>query len=82
LKTYTIAELEATRKTGLDYAKEHEKMLLALKSGEPREEVGALWDVPQSQNPFWTVGNVLNREEEGYTPMEGVGRVNTTKQDD
>lgn len=76
MKTYTIEELNA-RKSGLDYAKDHEKMLKSLKSEHPREEEDpkGLWVIPYSSDPFWTHGNLLNGEDLGYGKMEGSGVV-------
>ena len=77
MKTYTIEELENTRKTGMDYVKEHENMLKSLKSGQPAEEEDpkGLWVLPYSSDPFWTHGNLLNQEDLGYGKMEGCGVV-------
>ena len=78
MKTYTIEELEKNRKTGMDYVKEHENMLKALKDGqfEPTEgEAKGIWVLPYSSDPFWTHGNLLNQEDLGYGKMEGCGVV-------
>jgi len=70
MKTYTLEELNATHKTGLDYVKEHENMLKALKN-QP---------VPENEKEpphldtagFWTTGNLIDAE---GNRQEGSGRV-------
>jgi hypothetical protein len=81
MKTYTLEELEATHKTGLDYVEDHKRLLKSLKEQHPQnaDDPQGLWELPNSGNSFWQTGNIMN---EDGTKMEGSGRVPKAKADE
>lgn len=81
MKTYTLEELEANHKTGLDYVEDHKRLLKSLKEQHPQnaDDPTGLWELPNSGNSFWQTGNIMN---EDGTKMEGSGRVPKAKADE
>lgn len=63
MKTYTIEELEASRKSGMDWKEQHRKMLETLKEGGKGDPEEVLWPLPYYFDPFWRRKEIIDQED-------------------